>query len=180
MSWSGACWCGIHQDLASGGCEISTPPSFHVWRTVYRRRHVDLVVQCVFERFVVYALFNLHFGCSQGVTCCSSTPLSPAQVSAASTPHPSTIKVAKVPDIVLFFTQKSGTFGVKEHAKQRCSAKVSSMAVRIAHLLLTPPSSNNTTPSSSRVVVPALRGTAKRQLADHTLARDSSGSKRRR
>ena len=44
-----------------------------------------------FSRGFWYASSNLHFGCSQGVTCCSSTPLSPAQVSAASTPHPSTI-----------------------------------------------------------------------------------------
>ena len=35
---------------------------------------------------------------SQGVTCCSSTPLSPAQVSAASTPHPSTI--AQLPRVL--------------------------------------------------------------------------------
>ena len=50
-----------------------------------------------FSRGLWYALFNLHFGCSQGVTCCSSTPLSPAQVSAASTPHPSTI--AQLPHV---------------------------------------------------------------------------------
>ena len=44
-----------------------------------------------FSRGFWYVPFNLHFGCSQGVTCCSPTLLSPAQVRAASTPQPSTI-----------------------------------------------------------------------------------------